>query len=593
MTAFVVKDFGGMIPKADPRALPDNMAEQAINCDLANGPLDGLPAPALVKDLSAVSGTVRKAYRFPGPVPGTDPDVWLPLPSEFSSVVRSPLANDTLHRIYWTNPPGAGSTLKGGFWNTYARIAAGNTGANAPYNLGFIAPDPSIALSLTTSVPGTLSIIVGRSYLITYIDANGEESSPSLPSPVVDGPGEGIWTVHGLPLTPPANPTGKNYPAVASMRLYRTITSTSTGATFYQVADLAFGAATYVDTIADTVVVDNATLESTSWLPPPAELDGLTVMQGGMLVGFTGNTVHFSAVNRPNAWPAGYDQSLQYQIMGIGVWQQSLVVLTQGFPSTGQGTAPENFVFSQVQVPEPCIARGSIVTDMAGVYYASQNGLVRLSYAGMTNDTLSLLTKTIWLGDYHAASIVACRHRAQYLAINGTGVGFLIDYTEPRMGVMALNTFSDAVCVWNDVYTGDAYIIADKKVYLWDSVDTDALVYRWRSRQFYFPAPQSLGAVQISSATAIGENLPNEGDTPPLDNLDPSLVLPADANAIFRLFVGPEGLTPIYTKKLFRAREIFRLPSGRKVFNWQFEIVSRVPIHSVEIASTMKELTGV
>ena len=106
MTAFVVKDFGGTIPKADPRALPDNMAEEAINCDLANGPLDGLPAPELVKDLSAVSGTVRKAYRLPGPT-SSDPDAWLPLPSEFSSVVRSPLANDTLHRIYWTNPPDA------------------------------------------------------------------------------------------------------------------------------------------------------------------------------------------------------------------------------------------------------------------------------------------------------------------------------------------------------------------------------------------------------------------------------------------------------------------------------------------------------
>ena len=65
-----------------------------------------------------------------------------------------------------------------------------------------------------------------------------------------------------------------------------------------------------------------------------------------------------------------------------------------------------------------------------------------------------------------------------------------------------------------------------------------------------------------------------------------------DANAIFRLYAD-EGSTLIYTKKLFRSREIFRLPSGRKVFNWQFEVVSRVPIHSIEVASTMKELTGV
>jgi hypothetical protein len=40
-------------------------------------------------------------------------------------------------------------------------------------------------------------------------------------------------------------------------------------------------------------------------------------------------------------------------------------------------------------------------------------------------------------------------------------------------------------------------------------------------------------------------------------------------------------------------RTIFRLPSGLKAFNWQFEIVARVPVHSVELASTMRELKTV
>lgn len=106
MVSFVVKDFGGMIPRRDPRLLPDTMAESAINVDLAGGPLSGLPQPELVIDLTArATFPVRRAYRFPGPNPG-DPDAWLPLPSEFSSVCPSPLANDTLHRVYWTNPPG-------------------------------------------------------------------------------------------------------------------------------------------------------------------------------------------------------------------------------------------------------------------------------------------------------------------------------------------------------------------------------------------------------------------------------------------------------------------------------------------------------
>jgi hypothetical protein len=210
----------------------------------------------------------------------------------------------------------------------------------------------------------------------------------------------------------------------------------------------------------------------------------------------------------------------------------------------------------------------------------------------MTNQTLSLFTKNIWLNDYNARGIVACRHRSQYLAINGTGSAFLIDYAADSAGVMRLNTFNNVVAVWNDVYSGDAYMCADKKIYRWDSPDTPPLVYRWRSRQFYFPAPQSLGACQISSGTDI-ENTPPAPGAPPLNGFDPLLDLPADANAVFNLYVGPEGANLIYTKKLRKAREVFRLPSGRKVFNWQCEVVSRVEIHSIELASTMKELTGV
>jgi hypothetical protein len=129
-------DFGGEIPLVDPRYLPQSAAAEAWNVDLTSGPLNGARIPVLIQDLTAF-GTVKRAYRLPGPNPAFDPDVWLPLPSPFSSAVRSPLANDTLHRVYWTSPG------LGAFWNSYARVAAGNTGGNAPYNLGVITPDPT------------------------------------------------------------------------------------------------------------------------------------------------------------------------------------------------------------------------------------------------------------------------------------------------------------------------------------------------------------------------------------------------------------------------------------------------------------------
>ena len=74
MVAWVVKEFGGEIPRRSARLLPDEMAEMATNVDLSAGPLNGLPQPEKIVDLSSAPFQVRKAYRFPGYTPAL-PDV--------------------------------------------------------------------------------------------------------------------------------------------------------------------------------------------------------------------------------------------------------------------------------------------------------------------------------------------------------------------------------------------------------------------------------------------------------------------------------------------------------------------------------------
>lgn len=598
MVAWVLRDFGGQIPRREPRLLPDNAAEQAVNCDLAAGNLAGLPIPELIQDLSAFVGTQR-AYRFPL---ANNPDAWLALPSPFSSVCRSPLANDTAHRLYWTNPPG--SSPAGAFWNTYTRIAAGNAGANAPYNMGTIQPGSETGVGFPTGAPtvgssgGTATPLIARSYCWTYVNQYGEESAPSLPSSTVTGHSDGTWTVTGMPTSAPGNPGGFNYPPITGVNLYRTSTGTNTGAQFYQVAQFVYGVnsptSPYTDTVPDTTAVNNLTLISASWGNPPSGLDGLVALPGGMLVGFTDNTLHFCEVDRPHTWPAGYDQSVQYPIVGLTVWQQSLMVLTTGFPSTGSGNSPSNYVLTTVRVPEPCISRGSIITDLMGTYYASQNGLVTLNYFGMQNQTLSNVTKNIWLNRFKANNIIACRHRAQFLALklDGSNSGFIIDYTEQRMGMMDVSTFSQATAIWNDEYTGDTYICAAGKVYRWDSQNTGPLTYRWRSRQFYGPMPISLGACQVALDSSVLNPAPVP-NTQTLGNGDSTLVLPSGVNAVISIYAGTDHAYPTFTRNLRNPREIFALPSGFKAFDWQVEIVSRVPVHSIELATTMRELTGV
>ena len=605
MVAFTVKNFGGEVPRQDNRQLPNDMSSLAVNCDLHSGRIEGFPQPEFIVDLtSAAPWEVRKAWRLPASLDGSGADTWLPLPSEFSSVVPSPLTNDTSKRFYWTNPPG--SPEAGAWWNTLARIQAGGTnqttgGANAPYNMGFIAP-PLTPLSVSASGgTGPPPPSVDRSYIYTFIDTYNGESSPNQPSAVVAGQSDGTWSISGFPATAPGSPTGFAYAPVAHMRLYRTVSGSTTGANFYFVADIPFGTGTYTDTTLDTAITGNNTLTTASALPPPPGLDGLIEYPGGMLMGFSGNTLHFCEPDLPNSWPAPYDVSFFYPIVGLAIWQANLVVLTQGYPSNGTGTTPSGFTFSQLRVPEPCIARGSIITDLAGVYYASQNGLVMLNYFGMQNQTLSNMTKNVWLNEYQAAHIIACRHRAQYLAINGTDSGFIIDYSEARMGIVHITPIISCVSVWNDVYTGDAYMIGNSTVWRWDSPTTGPLIYKWRSKEFYLPAPSSLGACQISADPSIAQPhlVPTGPNPPPMAPSD--LDLPAGVNAQFTLYAGPSALVgsnpgPMFrvmVKNLTNPREIFRLPSGFKAFNWFFEVLATVPVYSVEIASTMRELKKV
>ena len=591
MGGFAIKGMGGMFPRQNARLLPEAAAVEALNVDLSSGTLKGLPVPLLAKDLSADAGPVLRAYRFPGPNAG-DPDAWLPLPSPYSSAVRSPLANDTLNRLYWTNPPGTLSPTDpgGAKWNTYDGIAAGT----APFDLGFIAPDGSYTPTVTATggTPQTQVPYVERSYLVTFVDAYGAESSPCSPSAVVAGATDGVWTITMKRTAPPAV-AGMNYPPTQGCYLYRTITSASSGAQFYRVAEFNFTTnpppvGGYIDASLDTDVVANLPLATSLWNPPLTGLDGLILMPGGFLVGFTGNTLHFSEVDYPHTWPAEYDLSCQYDIVGLALWQQSLVVLTKGYPQTGTGTAPSNFTLSAINVPEPCISRGSVVTDLLGVYYASQNGLVMLNYYGMTNQTLTMVTKNQWLTTYNAGNLIACRHRSQYLAIRGTGTGFLIDYAEPRLGMADLSTFAAVDCVWNDIYTGTTYVISDKKVYEWDAPSQPSLMYRWRSKEFYLPAPTNFGAMQVSMSTDV--LTPPDPTTTPLSNDDPTLVLPAGVNAVCNVYAHGNKIASV---PLTSPRSIFRLPSGFKAFDWQIEIVGLVEVYGIEIAETMQELKRV
>jgi hypothetical protein len=99
--------------------------------------------------------------------------------------------------------------------------------------------------------------------------------------------------------------------------------------------------------------------------------------------------------------------------------------------------------------------------------------------------------------------------------------------------------------------------------------------------------PISLGAVQVELDSQIYTTVVEEDN--PLDNGDPAMDLPAGVNAVFKYYAGPK-LDLIMTRNLTRQMEIFRLPNGFKCFDHQVEVISRVPVSSIQVGTTLAEL---
>jgi hypothetical protein len=199
-----------------------------------------------------------------------------------------------------------------------------------------------------------------------------------------------------------------------------------------------------------------------------------------------------------------------------------------------------------------------------------------------------LVEKDEWLGKYRAKKLFACRHRTQFLGVNESNYGFLIDYAEQRLAFQDLSYMRGIICIWNDEFTGDTLMCdSNGKIYQWDVPGQPVQTYRWKSKQFFTPMPISLGAAQVELDRQVLAQQPP--DNFPLDNQDSSVALPAGVNAQFRYYAGPQ-LQLIMTRNLTKQMEIFRLPNGFKCFDHQIEVTSRVPISSIQVATTLGEL---
>jgi hypothetical protein len=569
MGAVRVDDFKGMIPVMDPRLLPTGAAEEAVNVDLGGGPLFGFGLPAQVRTLDD-PGALR-VYRIPD-----DPDrieigasTWMEFTDRYTDVLRSPVINDAYERYYWTSP------TTGPMYNTKARIVAGDP----PFRLGV--PAPSSAPTVTIVDVGTGDVSETRSYVVTWVTAYGEEGPPSAPV-VHTAMNDDIWNIG---LTPPTTEEEEDR-NLTKANIYRTVTNASGGSSFYFVAQVDIDTTTYPDALSSSEVSANTLLPSTDWVAPPVDLQGWVSMPNGMIAGFKGNTVYFCEPYRPHAWPAGYDTNVGYPIIGLGVFDQSLVVCTNSKPWLMTGINPAAITSSALEQVEPCVSRHSIRGVPGGVLYAGPRGLVLVSTKA-ENVTRAVISERQWRQEYEPDLITSVIHNSGYTAFRGGGdakSGFVFDPSESPPKITRLHTPVAIDAAFTDEWTGSTLFISNGTLWVWDPLDATVMFpYRWRSKIFQMEYDQNIAAAKVFFDPVT---LPRAGITA--------------WHSEGGLGIDKYGVISVYCDGLLRGArdltangQVFKMPSGYKGQQWQFEVLARVRISSIQIASSTRELRDV
>jgi hypothetical protein len=604
VTALKVENFLGSRPVVSDWLLPQAAAVRARNCRLRSGEIAPLVTPQKLVDVPG--GARRTFYR----VPASPSDYWLSFVDANVDVVEGPLVNDTFDRFYWT---GDGAFPK---YNTLDRIR----NEDGPWTLGI--PVPTVAPNVTATSGSDNET---RSYVYTWVTGYGEESGPSPPKLITGSPGS-AWNVSALVADPGG--TARN---ITKVRIYRTVTGSTTAGAYFFVAEQANTISTYTDNRSNSSVSLGRMLDTQIYGPPPTNLKNLILMPNGFMAGTAGRDIWFSVPYKPHAWPPNYVLSIDADPVALGVIGSTLFILTNSTPYMATGIRPEAISISRIMTVAPCLSKRSVISSpQYGVMYASHNGLVRVTQTGIDLITRDIFDEKDW-ADFLPGTLTAALDDVNYTAFNGFRTGFILDMSKGHY--IELGQPLDFDSIWTDRYSGEAMVAKANRVSLWDPPEGDPTTWLWRSKKFDVPDPINIGAVQVRYNSAVFTNSAKTiaslkawnaqrikqplqplcsaaiGSSrkvvdPLLDPEIPQNRAPAGGSPLFRsLDLGeiPTNLSfklyadeeLVFERALSEQEPPLRPPEGYKARSYQFELNGNVVVQSVGMAETAHELAAV
>lgn len=552
MAVIKFTEFHGLSPRTSDLLLGPTDATVATNVKLRNKTLKSWKAPLVYRTLGKTANmqaaTESTIYYY------TINDVFLHWDSDVDVV--SGQHDDVHERVYYTDGVEPKIT-----WS----VIAGGQGTAAPlnsYTLGLPAPS-SAPLATEYGTPGAAVDDETITWVYTYVSGKGEEGPPSNASnsltidiaPVADGKGYAILSNFD------ATPTGGTWD-IDKLRLYRLTTSTS-GTTTYNLVEERAASLGSVDWQDDTLTSAlGEVIPSTTWDMPEPTMQGLVAMPNEFMVGFFGRTLAFSEPGYPHAWPTVYELKLDYDIVALGVYGETVVVATEGNPYLAHGIHPSTISLTKQELDQACVSKRSMVDMGTFVIYASPDGLIMAGSGQARIITEKFFTKEEW-EDYYPETIIGAKQDNLYIGAYYNGVqwlAFVMDPDSVNPSFVNLGHDHHFIGRYNDLRTDTLYLHrrGSGAVDIFDS-GTDS-TYIWRSKRFRSPNHRTASCAQVF---ALGYPL------------------------TFR-FYADDVLR--YTKTVVSDLP-FRLPGGFRSRDFQVELEGTVEVRQVFLASKMEELS--
>ena len=621
MTTLSLSNFNGLIPRTGPANLDPTNAQIAVNTRLQSGEIRSWKGKTV--EYQTIQEGVQTIFKLEGP---SGEGAWAEWTVD-TDVVFSPMADLKEHRFYYSE---AGICKK----SNWTMAHDGLDGTPIPRSwlyLGVPRPNkaPHATATRTDTSPENTE---ERAYVYTYVSTFGgvkEESAPSDACNVTADIVGGKVVFDEFPVAP------TEHYNITALRLYRAVIGASEIS--YMLVDeftvvngevdtskrslngVRFEDGKYPDTRKTEQL--GIVLESMYYEEPPEGLRGLVNMPNGMIAGFVGNQVWFCEPYLPHAWPSTYMLTTDAQIVGLGVYGNTLVVCTERQPFTIAGTHPAAMTQEKLPMLQPCVNKRSIAYDQYGVLYASSNGLVVIAGGQMDVFSRPLFTREGWL-EYNPVVMVGSMYNNNYLCGyqqgNASGMFVFARGDTPAL----IKVEFDPVCLFVERITGYVYGLShdDGIVYRLDASSTKLMGYTWKSKMFVYPRSVSFSCAKLDAefddkevAEMINKQRQDiiDYNRAQIEKYEGQCLLgclndvsmnvwtangsvlsdvPEEAEVRYAQVTFYSDGKAIYTKAVDDC-SAFRLPAYNG-YRWEVRMTGHLPVRAFQMATSMAELVG-